>query len=392
MDLVSILSITASVVGITYPFIADFLTSRKSNETFLHVEGDMTVNFNRSSPSIRKSQRITKAERTNEITKKIYNYIVETRHELNAKIKVLIFIAISLSIINLVIYQITGEAPILKSYIDYMIYVSFFNKHIAYITMMLTFFILYFSIIYFITLYLYDKKLESLINSNNLWIDYGSLKTKMISNKIFLKSIHYPSLTVSRIEENKSIETKNKAKRTKGDLKEFSEISFFNQYNFFAPILLILIINLIYFLIFSSRLEQPFYSATINKNSISYDENKVLTHKEKLFLLPQQFLGTEKVTFNAFKNDGDSYQVEFDSIRTSEPKSNFTRVGFMNTNAHLRFSPYGPEGETRNSNKPTLSVNQDVRVHKFDGEWTLVLTSDNRQGFVYSGHLTILNW
>ena len=388
MDLSFILSILANLVGIFSPFILDFINAKRANNGAVNIEGDVTLNIYNSTLS--GGERLTASNRKREITRALFNFVNDSSSRFRLSINIIIIASIMLSLFNILIYTFL-DVRLFGWYIELILNRSYFNINLGYFLIFATLATLYFSILMMINFYRYDRCLYSLLKNNESWVDLGELSYRKLNDSKLLLMLYYPSKTISRIIENKLIATKNKTKKTKGDLRLFSEVSFINKYKYFLkpPFFFILIANVIFILFFSTNINKPHYLSRINIESLSYLNGDIVTDKDRLTLLPEQIIRNGGVFFDAIKESGTRYSLSVDQIETVEPRSRFTRKGYINKDTQWRFSPFGPQGSTINLIDTPLFIGQSVRVHKYDGEWTLVLTDDNQQGFVYQNFLEI---
>lgn len=390
MNIVNVLSIIASCTTIITPFVLTIFPLNKDRGNNFNVE----VNINGKS---RNSETVTekKSRTKNKITDIIYNNILDEKIKINKSIQLVFFMSILLVVFNFMSYSLWGKDFIWGSYIENMLESHFTRQNSSYFILIITFFSIHFSLGYFLTLFIYDKKLTEGINNNISWIDLGLLQEKLnSSNRIKMYSF-YPKKTISRINKNKEFKERN-LKRLKKN--EIPYESFFNDYKKYGYFIFIFIlgINIVFSVFFNDSIGN-YYFSKVNKDILFYEGR--INKDERVKLLENSVTSDgDKVFFEILrKNKNIRYKINFQNLETIESKDKFTQIGRMENRdgARLRLTPYGPRYDVRNViDNLSLSYTEEVRVHKnsnfvkYDG-WVLILKNSGEQGFVYKPLLKI---
>lgn len=391
IDLVSILSILASITGMCAPFIIDFFSSKDNKGNHFHSSGDMNFNINLDGNN-RKAAKKNEKNVANQIIDDICLYVREKRKSLSQKIKVTFFVSLLLVVINILLVKFGGEGVFLSGYVDFILYEGFQNKCLGYLVIIISLYIICFYLIYVAVHFFYERELEkiiwNLLGEDRRKID--QLKSNMMAiNK--LKGVEsYPFDTLSRIVENMKINSKNRTKITKGDKRLFPNRGFFSdqQSVFYRVVIGVFSLNFLFLIFFSDS--RGMYLSEIRMGPIAYENGDVLKERDLVKLVSGSLGDFENQhTFSVLGSNGKRYLVGLNSIKTVEPKGNFLRSGMIMENTPIRFTPYQGEGRRNNSYKKELMAGEEVRIHKYDSSWLLVLTTDNRQGFVRQKNIMI---
>ena len=405
MDLLSIvagiITIAAGLFTILAPFLMDVLKEKSSNITLDNGSNIFNIFLSTNSHTEDNS-----AKKSTDNVNKIFLYIKEKHQSFKRNVKIIILLSMLTSLLNITLFSLLGSKVLFSSYLEYILNNSYSHQVLAYMVLFATIFIFYFSLSYFFMLFCYEKILEKSID--NYLLESKKSKVEKLSKKIFDdKSIspsnNYPSPLIERVFSNIRIDTNNKIRKSKGISNRESNKNFINSHKLLTPLWIALSINLI-FIFFMSDNRGVYYLSKLKAKSVVFTDQYTgittnIGNNETLKLSPAVVSGTGIPSFNFLRSDGIFYTVDFDSIETVEPVASFNFTAEITTDTHLRYTPYGYNGMTDNSNKPVLHSGDIVRVHKNRSinrdnmkeweKWILVLTNDGRQGFAYYENMYI---
>lgn len=391
LDLTSILSILASLTSIFSPFILNFLSPKDNVGNSFNASRD--INFNLELGVTKGTRSDSHKRLYDEIISNLCSYIERRYVNFKFNIRIIIFITVLLTTFNFLLVSFSSSDFFIFDYIKSIIDNSFSNRFFGYLTIIITLSTAYFYIMYFTLLYLYERDLERVIRNQFQAEDKGrliKLKTKISKKIIIKKNDDYPFKIIIRIIENIDRDRKNRIKISRGNHKPLiKKINFLSQHNVLKPLIIILIVNVLFYVVFSDSGER--YLAKISTNSLTFTNGDILKDDEEFKVFSSIIRSGEGVVnFKILRSNGKEYLVDFMSIKIVEPQERFVRSGEAIVKTHLRFTPHGYEGMDDNSNKPVLSQGEKVRVHYFThSDWVLVRTHDGRQGFVYKDNLLV---